>query len=119
DADEPVYLQHRVYLQPVRLWQRDGGCAADRNRSHHHAYPFRPQSCQTLALTFCRQARKEQRTAAGPGRPSRRSSIMKSRRIRISSIVLKVFLAVLIVVEIYPILWILTSSLTPQSEFVT
>lgn len=44
---------------------------------------------------------------------------MKSRRIRISSIVLKVFLAVLIVVEIYPIFWILTSSLKTQSEFVT
>lgn len=44
---------------------------------------------------------------------------MQRRRFRFSSICLTVFLALLIIIELYPVFWILTSSLKTQSEFVT
>lgn len=44
---------------------------------------------------------------------------IKRRRIQFSQVILRIFLLFLIVIEIYPVLWIILSSLKTQSEFLT
>ncbi len=44
---------------------------------------------------------------------------MKKQKLSMGQIILKILLVLLIVIEIYPVFWIITSSLKTQAEFVT